>query len=72
MSIKKGLIYIFTNSFDESIKSNDSKIVLALEDETKITWSNGARYSSADDLVTVLENDKISYAWVHDLELIGE
>ena len=71
MSIKKGKIYIHNNQDYFNLKNNSNNIVLALEDEACITWDDKSRYSSADDLVAILENEKVSYAWVHDLKLIG-
>ena len=68
MSIKKGRIYSKVIVEKSKVKYN---IVLALEDEVVITWDNASNYSSADEIIAVLENEKISYAWIHDLKLLG-
>tara|TARA_B100000902_G_C26890946_1_gene707328 strand:- start:179 stop:400 length:222 start_codon:yes stop_codon:yes gene_type:complete len=69
--IRKGNLYKFVDTLRG--EDNNLYIVIALESEEVFSWKNESPEDcSIYDLVTILKNDVLDYAWTQDLEEIEE
>jgi hypothetical protein len=58
-------------SFVDSLRLEKTKhFVIALESEKEINWGDESYEYDEYELIPVLKNDSIVYAWIEDLEEI--
>ena len=66
--IEEGKLYRFIDSFGVE---DEIHIVIALESEELFSWHDDFNHeASSYDLVAILKNDTLAYAWPQDLEEI--
>ena len=67
--IEKGKLYRYVDTLrgDKSVY-----FVIALDSEEVISWKNEIELCALYDLVAILKNDVLDYAWTQDLEEIED